>query len=112
MTLLSFAAVVQAIEGLDAQDLDRWVAVGWVLPEGGEHQDRFDVADVARVRLIWELHEELRVDERAIPVVLSLLDQLYATRRALRNVLSAVEQQSPSVRTDIKLKMNPELGTI
>jgi chaperone modulatory protein CbpM len=112
MTLLSTEAVVEAIVGLNAQDLDRWVAVGWVLPHGADQPAKFDVADVARVRLILELYEDLRVDEHAIPIVLSLLDQLYATRRVLRDVLSAVEQQSPSVHAEIKLKLKLDPGTI
>jgi chaperone modulatory protein CbpM len=36
------------------------------------------------VRLIRELRDELAVNEEALPVVLSLLDQLYALRRRVR----------------------------
>jgi chaperone modulatory protein CbpM len=101
MTLLSADAVTAEIGGLDAEDLSRWVAFGWVLPTDGDYQRLFDVADVARVRLIHELHTQLHLREDSVPVVLSLLDQLYATRRVLRDVLDAVDQQHPDVRADI-----------
>ena len=50
--------------------------------------------DVARLRLIVELRT-LAVDEEAMPVVLSLLDQLHATRRSLRLLRQAVEEVAP-----------------
>jgi chaperone modulatory protein CbpM len=105
MTMFSAQAVVESIAGLDADDLDRWVAVGWVQPGGGGESALFDVVDVARVRLIFELHAELHIESDSVPIVLSLLDQLYATRRMLRDVLAAVDQQAPDVRADITLRM-------
>ena len=46
----------------------------------------FHEIDVERVRLILELRDRLAVDETALPVVLSLLDQVYALRRRLREL--------------------------
>jgi chaperone modulatory protein CbpM len=56
---------------------------------------------VARVRLICELHYDLRIEEDSLSVVLSLMDQLYATRRALAALVSAVEAQPEDVRARI-----------
>ena len=50
---------------------------------------------MARIRLIVELHTALEVEEPTVPLVLSLVDQLYATRRQLRLVLDALD---PPVR--------------
>jgi chaperone modulatory protein CbpM len=105
MTLLNASAVVEAIAGLDADSLDHWITVGWVLPAGNGDHVGFDATDVARVRLILEIREELRIDDESVPVILSLLDQLYATRRALRDVLTAIAQESPAVRVDIKARL-------
>jgi len=55
--------------------------------------------DVARVRLIAELRE-LRMDEEAMPVVLSLLDQLYAARRRMRLLQQAVDEAAPDAVRD------------
>jgi chaperone modulatory protein CbpM len=54
----------------------------------------FEEVDVARIRLIVELRS-LELDEEAMPVVLSLLDQLHATRRRMRLLQQAVEEAAP-----------------
>jgi len=107
MTSLSADAVLDTIVGLDAYELDRWIACGWVIPIGSVTQPQFDAVDVARVRLIWDLHYNLRIDNESVPIVLSLVDQLYATRRALREVLLAVAQASSAVRADIGSRIKP-----
>lgn len=60
---------------------------GWLLTE----------VDVARLTLLVELHVTLELDEEAIPLVLSLLDQLYDARRALRALTAAIEEQPEPV---------------
>ena len=97
--------LIAAIGPLDADALQRWIDLGWVLPEHDPEQSsdalRFDDFDVARVRLICDLHYELRIEEDSLSVVLSLLDQLYAARRSLRALVAAVEAQPEDVRTRI-----------
>ncbi len=61
---------------------------GWLLTE----------VDVARLTLLVELHVTLKLDEDAVPLVLSLLDQLYDARRALRALTAALEAQPEPVR--------------
>lgn len=67
-------------------DLQGWVAEGHVRPERAGDELLFTELDVERVRLIMELREDLAVNEEALPVVLSLLDQLYELRRRLREM--------------------------
>lgn len=93
--------LINAVGGLEIQALERWVARGWVRPRDDDQGLRFDPSDVARVRLICELHYELRIEEDSMSVVLSLMDQLYRARRSLRSVLSAVEAQPEDVRARI-----------
>ena len=50
---------------------------------------------MARVRLIQELRDDMQVNEEALPVVLSLLDQLYDLRRRLRELGDAIGQTAP-----------------
>lgn len=75
-------------------EIESWVHLTWLRPAGEPGRWLFAEVDVARVRLIAELRT-LHIDEEAMPVVLSLMDQLYATRRDLRRVLDAVEQAAP-----------------
>ncbi|MDN3568031.1 chaperone modulator CbpM [Paeniroseomonas aquatica] len=74
------------VAGLQPEDLRRWIAEGYVRPEAEADAPVFAEIDVERVRLILELRDRLAVDEEALPVVLSLLDQVYALRRRLREL--------------------------
>lgn len=90
--MIGFDTVLLRVSGLDAARLEAWIAEGWVRPERRAGAYLFQEIDVARCRLILELHEELEVNEAAMPVVLGLLDQLHQTRRQLRRVVEALEQ--------------------
>ncbi|HEY8613001.1 MAG TPA: chaperone modulator CbpM [Roseomonas sp.] len=90
--MISFEAVLLRVSGLDAARLEAWIAEGWVRPERQAGRPVFQEIDVARCRLILELHEELEVNEAAMPVVLGLLDRLHQTRRQLRRLAEALEQ--------------------
>jgi chaperone modulatory protein CbpM len=68
---------------LDPQELRGWVEAGYVRADAEAGELRFQEIDLARVQLILELRDELAVNEEALPLVLSLLDQLYALRRRL-----------------------------
>lgn len=88
--MISFEAVCQMVQ-LEPIELERWIAQRWVLPESEGAHYVFSEFDVARVRLIVELHRDLAVGEDAMSVVLRLLDQLYTTRRQVRSLLRAIE---------------------
>jgi chaperone modulatory protein CbpM len=100
--MIDFDAVVRLIAGLQAEELRRWIAESWVRPESGEGGYVFYEVDIARVRLILELRDELAIDEEAMPVVLNLLDQVYALRRRLRAVAEAVEAQPEEIRAALR----------
>ncbi len=50
----------------------------WIIPAG---EGELDEDDLARLQLIRELREDFGVNEDAIPIILHLLEQLYAMRR-------------------------------
>lgn len=83
------------VSKLDPRDLERWVAMAWVRPETGDNGWLFHEIDVARVALIRELVDEMHVSEDALPIVLSLLDQLYDARRRIREVGEALADVAP-----------------
>ena len=99
--MLSFDDLLSLIDGLQRRELERWVAEGWVLPLREHNETRFREIDVARVRLIYEIRYDLRLDEDAVPLVLSLLDQVYGLRQELRDLTIAIEQQPPNIRRAI-----------
>ena len=100
--MIAVEMVLQQVRGLERRELESFVARGWVRPENGQ----FDEIDVARVRLIIELRNEMAVEEDTIPLVLSLLDDLYETRRRLRDLLHAVAAEPEHVRAAIRARLN------
>ena len=49
-------------------------------------------AEFHNVQMIVELHRDMAIDDEAMSVVLDLLDKLYALRRQMRDLLSAVDE--------------------
>lgn len=47
------------------------------------------------MRLIQQLRDEMKISEDALPVILSLLDQLYDLRRRMRELSGAFGQTAP-----------------
>jgi chaperone modulatory protein CbpM len=84
--MISIEAVVVSVAGLDRGEIERLIAQDFVRPDGEPGAWRFAEIDVARLRLIQELRSDLALEDEALPVVLSLIDQLYATRRHLRRL--------------------------
>ena len=84
--MITLNAVLDRVPSLNADTLHVWITQEWIRPlrQGGEPV--FEEVDVARVRLIVELRDELEMGEAAIPVVLSLIDELHATRRDMRRL--------------------------
>jgi len=96
--MITIEMVTRTVSGVQPEDLRRWIDNAWVRPDGGPGDYRFHDIDVARLRLIVELRDDLGVDEGALPVVLSLLDQLYETRRQMHRLATAIP---PDVRDRI-----------
>ena len=98
--MIDIEVVVTQTSGLRRQDLDRWIVNSWVRPDDTPDGLLFRDIDVARVRLIQTLRDDMDVDEEALPVVLSLLDQLYELRRRLR-ILATRAGLDPSAAIDM-----------
>ena len=93
--------VVARVARVELRELRLWVREGWVRPAEGENGPVFDDLDVARIRLVCDLHKEMALPTDAMSVILSLLDQLHGTRRELRELAGAIDAQSPEVRQAI-----------
>jgi chaperone modulatory protein CbpM len=99
--MMQITAVVALFHDLPEAEVLGWVERGWVLPESTDSGWVFHEIDVARVRLIRDLTHDMAVTEDTMPLVLSLLDQVYALRGRLSIVLHAVEAQPEPVRQAI-----------
>jgi chaperone modulatory protein CbpM len=99
--MMRFTAVVQLFPDLRESELHAWVERGWVRPEGTDPDWIFADIDVARVRLIHDFRHMMAISEETMPLVLSLLDQVYTLRGQMRAIARAVEDQPEPVRAAI-----------
>jgi chaperone modulatory protein CbpM len=61
--------------GIDEEHFIEYILKEWITPAG---PSQVDEEDIARARLISELQEVFGVNDEAVPIILHLLDQLYA----------------------------------
>ena len=107
----SEADVVAQIEQITLRRLRLWVRRGWIAPAREEDDKRFDDLDLARIRLVCELKDDLNLNDDAVPVVLSLLDQLHGIRREFKALAQAVDQQPDAVRKTVRTAYRQRLKT-
>jgi chaperone modulatory protein CbpM len=98
---MEFDEILAVVEDLDANELTIWIESGWVRPEETVPVPKFSAVDVARVRLIHECIYELGVEVETLPLVLSLVDQVYGLRRELAVLVEAVEELPEETKTKI-----------
>jgi chaperone modulatory protein CbpM len=103
---MDISTVTALVPKLTQVELVSWVERGWVLPEAGDAGFVFHEIDVARVRLIQDLRQSMDVAEDAMPLVLSLLDQVYELRASLKSLLRAVHEQPRDVQLAILADVN------
>lgn len=84
--------------GLAPDELEAWVAAGWLRPAAGHGRAGFTEADVARALLVHDLRRQMGVNDPGVDVILDLLDQLHGLRAALQDVSATVSMQSETVR--------------
>jgi chaperone modulatory protein CbpM len=94
--------VVTLVGRVDRVEVTQWIELGWVMPERpADAEPVFSDLDVARVCLICDLLLDLEVEEETVPLVLSLLDQVYALRRQMNALTGAIREQPEDVRRAI-----------
>lgn len=102
----TFEQIVAEVE-ITPSELTAWIEQEWVLPARDGDTPVFNEADVARVRLICDLRRDMAVNDEAVPVVLQLLDQVYALRDTLAELRAAIDAASPEAREEILSKLGP-----
>jgi chaperone modulatory protein CbpM len=108
--MIGFDSLLREIAALDAAELQMWIDSGWVRPEGEPGNWLFHEVDVARVRLIVDIRHDLAIDADSVPVILSLLDQLYGLRRELGALCGAVAAQPEATRRAIAAALSGRDG--
>ncbi|MBC7739010.1 MAG: hypothetical protein H7245_17760 [Candidatus Saccharibacteria bacterium] len=103
--------MLTAIHGLQADDLDRWIGAALLTPDLAEGEAWFTQSDQVRVQLLQTLKYTLEIEEATLPVVVSLIDQLYETRARLRLLAGVVAGLEPAVRDGIMAAVTARTGS-
>lgn len=77
---------------IDNLTLTAWIEAEWLVPISSSATFQFSEVDLARARLIEDLHADFGVNDEGIAIVLHLLDQLYGLRWLLRDVQAASDR--------------------
>jgi chaperone modulatory protein CbpM len=91
--------------GVERGVIVSWIEQQWVLPATQDGEYLFEEVDLARLKLINELIDELQIGEEAIPILLNLLDQLYEARRVIGELESAIAKCSEAARGEIAAQL-------
>jgi chaperone modulatory protein CbpM len=81
--------------------VERWVARGLLRPRSEADAWVFEQIDVARVRLLAELADDIGLDDDTVEVVVGLVDQVHTLRGQLGLLAQAIAEQPPATREAI-----------
>lgn len=93
---------IAAVASLTRSQLISYVQAELVVPLQTDRGLLFRQIDIARLELLCELNEQFGLEEDALGVILSLIDQLHLVRSELRCVLDAIAQEPDDVRVRLE----------
>ena len=103
--LFTEADVVASVTRLTRTQLYHFVESDLVRPQRDADSYVFRRVDIARLELLCDLSQDLDLDETALGVVISLIDQLHAARQELATVAEAIE----ALPADLQARLRAEL---
>ena len=81
---------------LDRATLSIWIEEEWLIPGRAAPELAFAEMDLARANLIRDLKDNMGVNDEGLGVILHLLDQTHALRRALADALDFARERRRS----------------
>ncbi len=99
--MTTLAELLAVHRGLTEVHVERWVARGLLRPVGPLETWQFESVDIARVRLLAELGDDLGLDDDTVAAVVSLVDQVHTLRGQLDLLAQAIAAQPPETRQAI-----------
>ena len=94
--------LLRLLPDLSPEALDALTRAGIVQPMQAEDGPRFRDIDAARVQLALDLEDVYGLDNEALRLVLSLIDQVHGLRGDMRAVLGALAEEPPETRARLR----------
>ena len=108
--MITFEEVLARVQPLKPEELELWIERQWVLPERQDGETRFAEIDLARIRLIHDFRHTMGIATETLPVVLSLIDQIYTMRRQMRGLMNAIDSLPPETRQSLIASLGGKTG--
>lgn len=97
--------VVATVTRLTRSQLVSFIEGEFIRPQRDAGGYLFRRIDIARLELLCDLSQDLDLDETALGVVISLIDQLHAARQDLATIARVVDALPADLRTSIVATM-------
>ncbi len=107
---LSEADTILAVTRLTNSRLQAFISAEVMVPVHSPDGPRFGPADLARLELLCDLAEHFDLADDGLGVVMSLIDQLHATRQRLHAVARALAAEPVEVRHRVGVRVLSEQG--
>jgi chaperone modulatory protein CbpM len=104
--LLSEDDAIAATAGLTRDRLITFIAAEMVSPQRSDAGPVYRRIDIARLHLLCELTDDLDLDEHALGIVISLIDQLHDARFALRTLADAFAAAPDELRSHMNAALS------
>ncbi len=98
--------LVSAIDALTPDRLATYVRLRIVLPLQTEAGPCYREIDLRRITLLCELADDMELNEDALVIVMSLLDQLHGSRARLETLMRALSDEEDHVRARILRRLS------
>ena len=98
----TFAETLVQVSEISREQLESYIRSGVVQPVQSQAGPRFRDLDIARLRLVADLSEGYHLDDEALTLVLSLVDQLHGLHGDMRAILDAVAREPVETRARLK----------
>ena len=97
--------VITTVTRLTRSQLVRFVEVDLVRPQRSGAGYVFRRIDIARLELLCDLSEDMELDEAAMGIVISLIDQLHAARQDMAIMARVIDALPDDLRSRIGTAM-------
>ncbi|TDE40869.1 chaperone modulator CbpM [Antarcticimicrobium sediminis] len=100
--------VIERVTALTAERLSLFERLCIVTPVTTSEGPRYHMLDVRRITLLCELTDDFEVNEDALVIIMSLLDQLHGAQSRLEQMVQAISEEPP----EIKMRLSQRLQEI
>ena len=94
--------VLELLPEIGRPQLDHYIRAGVVVPVQSQTGPLLRELDIARLHLVLDLTDGYHLDDEALALVLSLVDQLHGLRGDMRAMLDAVAREPVETRMRLK----------